>query len=247
MKNLMNVKTLVAVSTFALLSACGGGSGGGSGSAGNTSNTGTGSGTAIQTTGLPMAAALENILTTQGTYSATSVDGINTLSLTITPSESEQFSQSTLPSKKVNLNRVVRQNGAVIDTQQMTIYFNTSPFKFIAVDGREIEKSNPIPVAADVNSSYVVYTSAGVGRGLSSIPPLEGTLSIEQVNNKVYLCLTNKLGNGLLSMPSFETTTISTYCIGINADGKTSGFKASFSTDERTTLRNNVIDTYVFQ
>lgn len=231
---LKTIKTVLAVSAMALMTACGGGGGGGGG-------------TTLQTTGLPVAATFENIFTTSGTYTATSADGASTLTLTITPTADGQFSQSTAQSKTVDFLRVVRTNGVVTDTAQATMYFNTSPLTFVAVEGRAVDTSTTVPATGDVNATGQAYFSAGAGRGLFSTSPQEGVWSLEQASGKVFLCLKNTLGYGLLSQPGFETTTITTYCFAVNGAGKTTGFKATQSTDQNSTGNTSVVDTVSFQ
>jgi hypothetical protein len=227
---LQKFKMVMTVGFLSILSGCGGGGD-----------------MPLQTTGLPVAATFENIFTSSGVYSASTTDGATTLTLTITPSEDGQFSQSTAKSRVVNFSRVIKQNGTVIDTQQSSMYFNILPLRFVAVEGKVVDTSSAIPSIGDVNASSRAYMSEGIGRGLFSTPPQEGTWSLEQASGKVFLCLTNKLGFGLLSAPGSETTTITTYCFGVNGSGRTSAFKASQTTDENSTGSTSVVETISFQ
>ena len=77
---LQKFKMVMTVGFLSILSGCGGG----------------GADIPLQTTGLPVAATFENIFTSSGVYSASTTDGATTLTLTITPSEDGQLSQSTV-------------------------------------------------------------------------------------------------------------------------------------------------------
>ena len=225
------LKYTLSVTAVAALTACGGGGGSSGGNA---------------VTSIPLRTVIQKVLTTAATYSATSSDG-TTLSVTLTPGADAAFSAQTPISKTVNMSTLARNSSGVLDTKQQVLYFNASPLFFVAVEGRKIDVTTSIPETAVVSGSGQMYLSNGNGRGLFSTPPLEGTWSVEAANDgKMWACITNKLGYGLLSSSGFETTTISTYCFKSDEQGNISGFKASTSTDERSTSRTPVVATLTF-
>ena len=211
------------------------------------SGCGGGGDTASGPTDYPVSTAFDRLLVTQAVFSATTTDGTASLSLTFTPGAQAKFTATSPTSKTISISTVVRQNGAVNSTDQSSIYFNTAPTSFIAAFNVAVQDSPIIPQTAKVGSSGRAYFTPGNGRGLFSVPPQEGTWSLEAGSNgKAWLCLTNKLGYGLLSSPSFEVTYINTYCFSIDAAGIASGFKATLQTDRRSTLRTPVVDTSQF-
>lgn len=224
--------TVLAALAAASLIGCGGGGGGD---------------TASAPTSYPVSSAFDRLLTTQANFSATSSDGTLAISQTFTPSAQGQFSPTSPVSKTVSISTVVRQNGAVISTDQSVIYFNSAPQTFVAAFGKAVQQSPTLPASASIGSSGRAYFTAGVGRGLFSTPPQEGTWSLESGSNgRAWLCLTNQLGYGLLSSPSFEVTYLNTYCFSIDANGTASGYKATLATDRRSTINNPVVDTSRF-
>lgn len=219
-----------------ILSACGGG--------------GSGTVTPLQTTNLPVSATFENIFTSAGTYTATTADGAKSITLTLTPGADAQFSPSTASSKTVNFHRVISQNGNVLDTQSSTMYFNTRPLTFVAVEGRAVDQSSVIDATSNVGVTGYAYMSSGLS---FSVPIQEGKWSLEQSGDKVFLCLTNTNGWPDAWTPGRAlTTTVKEYCFAVNGSGRINGFKARQSVLENTYNGfnqpiTNVIETLNFQ
>lgn len=223
----MNHRLMLSLAISALLTSCGGG---GSASSGPST--------------VPVAVVFERLLAQGGTFSASTSSGAQNLSLTIQPTADARFNSSLPVSKVTLLNAAVRQGGTVVATDQQAVYFTLAPVTFLAVQGRVIQSSGTLPASAPLAATGRAYSSPGVGRGLFSTPPLEGTWSVDAgADGRTFLCLTNRLGYGLLSSPSFETTTIANYCFSIDTSGQVNGFKASTSTDRRSTIANPVVDT----
>ena len=226
-------KVVVAVAASAFMAGCGGG--------------GSGSDTTAAPSAYPVAAAFDRLLTTQATFSANTADGTASISQTFAPGAQGQFSATSPVSKTISISTVIRQNGVVSSTDQSLIYFNSNPLTFVAAFAKAVQQSTALPVTASIGASGRAYITPGVGRGLFSTPPQEGTWSLEAGSNgRAWLCLTNQLGYGLLSSPSFEVTYLNTYCFSIDANGVASGYKATLATDRRSTLANPVVDTSRF-
>jgi predicted small lipoprotein YifL len=230
MKN--TIKLILATASVALLAACGGGGGGD---------------LAAQAVFAPVSSVIQKVLETSNSYSANSSDGFR-LSITFTPLEDAAFSNQTGVSKRTRTSTVLRQGDAVLVTEQEDIFYTANPFRVVAIDDRLIEETTTLPSSARADASGGFYFSEKVGVGLfTTLPRLVGTWSVETSSDRLlWICWTNTEGDGLLSAPGFETTSIGNLCFKTNEAGDISGFKASISSDSESTSANPSVTTLNF-
>jgi len=145
----LNLGIALALLVSGLLAGCGGGGGGGSAPAPTTG----------ATTTFPLTSAVSAFSQTSHNYSLTGSSGGNTygLQFNMTPGTTLQTFEGQLASTMVE-SLIVKQNGAVVDTETGTSYFQVSPytaFGYISTSGvyEVSSQQQPLPASATVGQS----------------------------------------------------------------------------------------------
>lgn len=208
---------------------------------------GGGSDTAPTTTTFPVESVLVRVATTAGNYGGNFSDSTGTynLAISIAPGVDAQFASAAPVSKTFTTSTVLKKNGATMSTSSGTTYFSLNPLSEIGQriggDVINISGHTSIPATATVGSSGPFFAGTSSINAVFSPSQVTGTWSLEaDTASTAFVCLNTRIDG------SFVKTTEAD-CFKVDAAGSIVGFKATTTTNGRSTNANPVIDTFVFQ
>ncbi len=196
----------------------------------------------------PVEATILKVVTSAATYSGNFNDstGSYALSVSIAPAGLAQFTSTSPSSRTYTTTTVLRKNGAISTTATSTTYFTTGPLAFIGIrsgnDPTEVKQKTALPASAQVGTAGAFFSGTRY--------PGNQTLFTDQVNSTwslepdsattAFLCITTSYAGSFVQESESD-------CFRIDTAGSILGFKATTTTNARSTNTNRVIDTFTFQ